>query len=325
MAVQRQRTAYIVQDLRAAVLTERDIAEHHGAVQPDTRIGIGGDQGRRHQFGQVELLDHLLILDPDILLHLIIVEQLLPGAGQILVGRQHRHQRAEADAALDHQITADQIKEERRELIDEVVQKLDEELALEDLEPDIVDVAVAVRDIGQMPGGSIVGVDLGHAGNRFADPVRDLAHRPDALLAKLVDLALKARDQPSLEGIERDRRGPQNRVLHEDEGQIDQQRAALENRQRYRVADKSAQRLHFRRDHGDDLALADLAEAGQREAYHPCIKLIAQPAQHALAQPPFEGVYAELEDPVDHHQRQEKPRQQNEIRHLIELESQRIP
>ena len=37
------------------------------------------------------------------------------------------------------------------------------------------------------------------------------------------------------------------------------------------------------------------------------VKLIAQPAQHALAQPPFERVYAELEDPVDHHQRQEKP------------------
>ena len=108
-------------------------------------------------------------------------------------------------------------------------------------------------------------------------------------------------------------------------GQIDQQRAALEDRQRYRVADESAQRLDFRRDHRDDLALADLAEVGQREAQHRCVQLIAQPAQHALAQPPLEGVDAVLEAPVDHHQRQEKPRQQHEIRHLLELESQRIP
>ena len=66
----------------------------------------------------------------------VIGEQFLPGAGEVLVGRQRRHQRAHGHIAPDRQIAADGIEEEGRQLSDEVVEKLHEELLLEDLETD---------------------------------------------------------------------------------------------------------------------------------------------------------------------------------------------
>jgi len=70
---------------------------------------------------RIELRDDLLVLDAHVLLSRIPSEQLLPGAQDVLVGGEHRHQRAERQAALDHQIAASRVEEERRDLREEVV------------------------------------------------------------------------------------------------------------------------------------------------------------------------------------------------------------
>lgn len=79
---------------------------------------------------RVELGDHLVVLDMHVHHHLIIAEQLLPRGIQLLVGTDHRDQRAEREITGDHQIAADRVEEERPKLGEEVIQEFDEELLL---------------------------------------------------------------------------------------------------------------------------------------------------------------------------------------------------
>src|SRR5205814_8447925 len=65
--------------------------------------------------GGLELLDDLLVGDPRIFLDLVEVEQFLPRRGQVLVGGEDRHQRAERQTVLDDQIPAQRVEEERRQ------------------------------------------------------------------------------------------------------------------------------------------------------------------------------------------------------------------
>ena len=85
---------------------------------------------------RLELRHDLLVLDADVLLRRVPVEQLLPRVQDVLVRGEHGDERAEREAALDHQVAAHRIEEERRDLREEVVQELDEELALVDVVAD---------------------------------------------------------------------------------------------------------------------------------------------------------------------------------------------
>src|SRR3546814_17856988 len=66
----------------------------------------------------------------------------------------------------------------------------------------------------------------------LADPFRQLADGAHALLAELVDAALQLRNDIGLQRIERDGGEPQDRVLHAEKGDDDQERAALDQRLR---------------------------------------------------------------------------------------------
>src|SRR4029077_8106030 len=119
---------------------------------------------------------------------LVEVEQLLPGRGQILVGGEDRHQRAERQIALDDQIAAQRIEEERRQLPNEIVEEFGEEFAAVDLEPDVINHTQNAGKVGQMQLDRVVCLDLDDAAVRFLDPVGDLADGAHPLLAKLVHL-----------------------------------------------------------------------------------------------------------------------------------------
>jgi hypothetical protein len=132
------------------------------------RIGERLHLGRRH-LAVGEHLDHLLVLDLDVEALLVPVDQLLHRAGQVLVRRDHGDQRADVEAADDHQVAAHRVEQERRDLRQEVVEELDQELALVELEADAEDAAEARRDLGALVVRGAVGVDLGRAVDRLRD------------------------------------------------------------------------------------------------------------------------------------------------------------
>ena len=76
-------------------------------------------------------------------------QQFLPRTCQVLVGIQDRDQGTNREAPLDDEIATDGEKEERRQLVDEVIEKLDEKLATIDFVPDVVNCAQAVCKPGQ--------------------------------------------------------------------------------------------------------------------------------------------------------------------------------
>ena len=87
-----------------------------------------------------ELLDDLLVFDLRVLLFEIPVEQFLDRASRSLVGGDDRDELAER-VRREWRNSRHRIEEERRDLGEEVVEELHEELAPADLEPDVVDLA----------------------------------------------------------------------------------------------------------------------------------------------------------------------------------------
>ena len=98
--------------------------------------------------GHLELLDHLLVFDRDILLVLIVSEQLVPRRRHVLIGGEHRHQCAERQAVLDDKISTDQKEEKRCQITEHIVEKFDKELSVIHLQSDVVDLAEALKAVG---------------------------------------------------------------------------------------------------------------------------------------------------------------------------------
>ena len=99
----------------------------------------------QHAVG-IELGDDLFIFYPRVGLLLVPVQQLFPGRRHVFMGADHGDQGANGDIALDYQNAAEQIKQERRRLIENIVERLNHVFALEDLEPNVVDRAQPVGE-----------------------------------------------------------------------------------------------------------------------------------------------------------------------------------
>ncbi len=235
------------------------------------------------------------------------------------MGGNSRNQRADFQAAGYHEITADRVKEERSELLDEIVEELDEEFFAVDLVAHHKNFTEAVREIGQFQLGCIVGVNFVDALDGFADAVGQPADQLDPLLAQQVHFALQPGNDVELDGIEGDGRQRHHPILHHQKTQNDQQGAALEGRQRKSFADKPAQGLHFRRHHGDNFALGHVAEGRQRKAQNPAEEVETQPAQHALAGQAAVNVDVIFEALVDDDQNQEADAQGEQKRHMVKF------
>ena len=301
-------------DKRLAVLGVADI----GRAEPAGEFGnaVGADdrllaaQARRRELG-----DHLVVLDPGVLANLVVVQQLLPGRRQVLVGGQDGDQGAQRKRAVDHEVAADRVEEERRDLGEEVVEELDEELLAVDPEADVEDAPQAPREVRQLPARHAVGVHFLGALHGLRDPLGDLAHLLDAPLGQQVHASLKSGNDPALHRIERDRGQAHPRILHEDEDQRGDQKAALVHGQRQGVADEAAERLDLLGDHRDQFAGADPPEMRQGEAHDAAVELVAQATQHAFAQKPLVDVDDVLEAAVDQHEQEKQgavDRQQGE-------------
>ena len=134
-----------VNQLRSRFPFEGQVGRAHRSGLRQLRLLDRSLALRRHHVVHRELLDHLGVLDLHVQALLIPVDQLLDRAGQVLVGGNHRHQRADVQAPHDHQITAHQVEQERRDLGQEIVEELDQELALIELEADAEDLPQARR------------------------------------------------------------------------------------------------------------------------------------------------------------------------------------
>ena len=324
MLIEVELERHPVDHVHLLVVGERDVGRRQLALEALAALGIAELVVRLAHARGLELAGHRLILDHRILRDLVIEQQLFPGLRQVLVGGDGGDQRAEGEIALDHQVAADRVVEEGAELIEEVVEELGEELELVDAVADLEDAAEPVRDVGQLEVRGVVDVDLEHPLDGLADPVRELAHQAHALFRQQVHAPLQPRDDVDLERVEGDGGESHDRVLYEQEAEDGEELAAELGRARDRHADEAAQGLHLLGDHGDDLALAQLAEGGQREPQYPAVEVVAQPPQHALAQEPGVDIDVVLEGAVDHHQAEEDAAKHEQVGYLIELQAQQL-
>ncbi len=117
------------------------------------------------------------------------------------MGADHRDQGADGNVAFNHQDAAEQVEQERRCLIENVVQRLDHVFALKDLEANVVDIAQPGSEAAKLQIRGIVGVDIDNAGDRFADMVAQMANFAQPRLAQGTDPLLQFWNHIYLNGI----------------------------------------------------------------------------------------------------------------------------
>ena len=318
LRVGRERERHALEEARPGVVLEGEAGGRELALDPRARRWSAELERFVEHPGGTELGDHLLVLDAGVLPALVVVEQLLPRRGEVLVGRDRGHQGPDLEAALNDEVAADRIEAERAEVVDGVVQELDDELPDEDAEAHRVDLAEGGGHAGALEGGGVVAADLLDPRNRLPDPVGEAAHEPHPLLGERVHAALELRDDVELERVEGDRGGGHDPVLHQQEGEDDEEVAPLEDRQLERVPDEPAERLHLGGDHGDDLALGELAEVREGEAEDARVEVVAKAPEHAFAGAPGEHVDHVLERLVGDDEEQEHAAQDEQVLELGE-------
>ena len=304
MRLERHLEADAVKQPAAAFLEQRDARKLDIAFQRRHR-DIGVLIGWLDDLRGLELLDHLVVLDLHVGPALLPVDQLLDRARQVLVGGDHRDQGADVEPAGQRQKAAAGIEDEGRELGEEVVEELHEELALVDLETDVEDASQARSQLGALVVGGVVGVNLAGALDDLADTAGELARGELALSPQPQDRHAQARDQDGLHQHDGAGDQPEPEGLHHDEDHGGDGLAAKEGGGDEGVADEAAQRLHLVLDHGGDLRRLHAPDLRQAEAQQPVGQLVAQAPQHALAHAALAGVDDVLEAAVDTDQEEE--------------------
>ncbi len=155
-----------------------------GAVQGLVGTLVGIDQLRRQQLLGGELLHHLVVLDLHVEPLLVPIDQLFQGRRQLTIGGDDGHQLPDVELAGERQVAADRIEEERGDLGEQVVEKLDHELPLVEAEAQVEELVEAVADLRPLPGGAVVDVHGLHAVHHLADAPGELARHDLALLAE---------------------------------------------------------------------------------------------------------------------------------------------
>ena len=121
----------------ANVIAYRNIAQRDFALQMRDRLRRPFKQGFVDHVLGGKPLCHDLPAQGHVLCLVIVSQQLFPRVREVLVGGKCGDQRADGDLTPDGQIATNSIEKERRQLCDEVVEELHEELLLEDPESDL--------------------------------------------------------------------------------------------------------------------------------------------------------------------------------------------
>src|SRR5262249_23697053 len=154
-----------------------------------------------------------------VLARLIPVDQFLQWAGQILIGVDDRHELTDIEPALEGEIAADGVEQERRHLGQEIVDELDQEFPLIENVQDLEDQSETRRDIGPSEMRSGVAVYRTDAVDDFADAPRKLARSQLPLPAEIEEAPAHARDDDSLNRDDRRGDHAEPEILHDDENE----------------------------------------------------------------------------------------------------------
>ena len=275
----------------------------------------GGDH-----VGRLELFDDLVVLDLDVVAGLLPIQQLAHRAGQVLVGSDHGDQGTDVELAVDRQQAAGRVEDERRELTQEVVEKLDEELALKDLESDREDSAETAGQLGSLPIGGVVSMHFDRAVHDLADAPRKLAGGELTFLAETQDRDAQLRNQNGLNRQNGTRHQPQPDRLDHDENHGRDRLTAQEGGSHEGIADETAQRLHLVLDHGGDFRRLHAPQRSQTKPQQTVGQLVTQTPEHALAEPALGSIDHELEAAVDADQREESEAERQQKARLRQLQ-----
>ena len=310
-----------VQQLAIALVDHDEVGGDDVAVKRLRRIrGHILRLGRQHAIG-LELLDHLLVLDLNVLQLLVPVQQFLDRSRQILVGRDHRDESADVETAGDREVAADEIEQEGRHLGEQIVQELHGELQLVEPEADTEDQAQPAHDIGALEVRGVVDVNHRRAVDGFGDAPGELAGRQLAFTPEPQDGLAQRGDDRQLKHKHADCDQAEIDALRQDEQERGQRLAAEEGRLHEGIADEAAERLDLVLDHGGDFRLLHLAEVRQRKSQHPVEQFVAQAAQHALAHAPLQRVDLELEATIYEHEHEECQAEGDQVGDPVQLET----
>ena len=211
----------------------------------DRLVGITGQHFFvEHAFG-VKLLAQLIVLDLGIGKPLIPAKQFFPGGCQFLVCANGGHQGTHGIASGHDQIAADEVENDRSQLCEEVVQKLDEELPDIDPQPDEVDLTECCADPRGFIFRCIVSMQIIDATDTLSQLVRELSHGPNPFPCEVIHHLLHFRNDVHLDRNGRNSDEPHHRVFVHDVGKCGDQNAALIDWQRNGIAKEPANRLGF--------------------------------------------------------------------------------
>src|SRR5690606_16996699 len=116
---------------------------------------------------------------------IIPVDQFLYRSRQVLVGGDDRHELADVQTSADRENAAAQVKDEGRELRQEVVDELHHELPLVEVEPDEEDLRQTVRYVGALEVRVVVQANVDGPIDDLADPARQVTRRQLALQCQI--------------------------------------------------------------------------------------------------------------------------------------------
>ena len=293
---------------------QRGIVEHRDTVivayryicQVDGRIG-GQYTVRvvlktvvRHHLCRAEPIRNDVIAQRK-LLHLGVVgQQLFPRRGQILERRQRSNKGTNRQLARQHQQSADQKEKERRQLGDEVVEELHEELLAIDQPPDLEQPTQPCADHSHSMTPTCVAPQCFGPGSNLDNLCSQLTDLLDPRLVEQVNPPLQARDQPGLQGDQRHRCQAEPDILDKEEGKDRQHLPGLQNRLGNGIPHDAAQGLRLGRDHRNQLTLGRSHVVAARKEQQARDQDVSKPSQQTLRQRSFHRVDPHLHQPVDH-------------------------
>ena len=294
----RDRQIKIFQDLVPVLVLNPHLFKNDLAFEMRDVIGFPQKKILRHHIPRRKAFRHDLPSERHVLDLVVVEQEFLPGRGDVLIRPQGRHKRTHRDLTDDRQITAHSVKEKRRQLRDEVIEKLHKKLLLIDPKPDLEQPPQPGGELRQPIAHTAIGPKIANPRRSFPDFRGEMPNFLDPVFVQKVDLTLQHRDQPSLERYQRNRRQPKPNALCKKKYQNGQHIACLEHRLRDRVPHQPTHRLGLGRDHGDQFALARGAEIGLRKPHHPCDQLEPKPPEHPFGQHALHRVEPHLDDPV---------------------------
>ena len=195
----------------------------------------------------------------------------------------------------------------------QIVDELDQELALEMLEPDQEQAPQPCRKLCALIVRGVMRMNLDHPIHTFGNSPGQLTGGYLPFPRQHQQAAAHFRHDDSLDNHHRERHQTKVDVLEQDEEQRRESLTSQKHGGDQGLTDKPAQRLDLIVDHRRHLGRLDTAEVRDRKPQDVVEQVVAQATQHAFAHPAFHGIDLQLDEAADDDHQQEGKRQRQQI------------